>query len=141
MTYKGGYLIWTRPKVRLRSKQFYALCLEVIYVRSHRNVMVSNGNVLYGKFTVEDKTLLKATLNLESLLFIYLFDSYKSLYFFAFYVFLFCSSFFIYAFFQKASYPRYASYKSNLLVTSYGECIERTGTPQSITSIPLFAKI
>ena len=49
--------------------------------------------------------------------------------------------FYIYAFFQNASYARYASYKSSLLVTSYGECIESTGTPQSITSIPLFARI
>lgn len=48
---------------------------------------------------------------------------------------------YFYAFFQNASYPRYTSYKSNLLVTSYGECIDNTGTPQSITSIPLFAKI
>ena len=30
---------------------------------------------------------------------------------------------------------------SYLLVTSYGECIDNTGTPQSITSIPLFARI
>lgn len=46
-----------------------------------------------------------------------------------------------YAFFQNASYARWASYKSNLLVTSYGACIESTGTPQSITSIPLLAKM
>ena len=30
---------------------------------------------------------------------------------------------------------------SNLLVASYGECIDNTGVPQSITFIPLFAKM
>ena len=57
MTYKGGFLIWIRQKANLiRIKQFYALCLEVIYVQSHKNAMVLNENVLYGKFIVKDKT-------------------------------------------------------------------------------------
>ena len=42
---------------------------------------------------------------------------------------------------QNALYVLYAEYISNLLVTSYGACIESTGTPQSITSAPLFAII
>ena len=41
--------------------------------------------------------------------------------------------------FKNALYPRYTSYTSDLLVTSYGACIDRTATPLSITLIALFA--
>ena len=49
-----------------------------------------------------------------------------------FYTFYFIS-------FKKALYPRYTSYISDLLVTSYGACMDRTATPLSITLIALFA--
>lgn len=52
-----------------------------------------------------------------------------------------CKTILYYIYFKNASYVLYASYMSNLLVTSYGACIDSTGTPQSITSTPLFARM
>ena len=49
--------------------------------------------------------------------------------------------YYLYLYCTNALYPLYALYTSNFDVTSYGACIDNTGTPQSITSIPLLASI